>query len=174
MCDVELVAYCQAPHSASDTRGHALPPEVPHPSRRTPVGWRQEVKSAQWLVYICQGGEKASVTGNGHKVAAISFCSADSTQRRKWLEHFCLLLPVIFTQGFTTALFCICVVTSKQKGAVYSTSSETGRYFRGALLAPRIIRCGTNLVTLNIINHQLLMALGLEVNEHNRRKSTTT
>lgn len=36
--DVEVVAHRQAPHSASDTGGDALPPQVPHPSGCAPVG----------------------------------------------------------------------------------------------------------------------------------------
>lgn len=38
VCDVEVVAHRQAPHSASDTGGDALPPQVPHPSGRAPAG----------------------------------------------------------------------------------------------------------------------------------------
>lgn len=38
MCDGEVVAHRQAPHSASDTGGDALPPQVSHPSRCAPIG----------------------------------------------------------------------------------------------------------------------------------------
>lgn len=38
VCDGEVVAHRQAPHSASDTGGDALPPQVSHPSRCAPAG----------------------------------------------------------------------------------------------------------------------------------------
>lgn len=38
VCDVEVVAHRQAPHSASDTGGDALPPQVSHPSGSAPAG----------------------------------------------------------------------------------------------------------------------------------------
>lgn len=37
MCDVEVVAHRQAPHSASDAGGDSLPPQLSHPPGRAPV-----------------------------------------------------------------------------------------------------------------------------------------
>lgn len=38
VCDVEVVAHRQAPHSASNAGRDALPPQVSHPSGCAPVG----------------------------------------------------------------------------------------------------------------------------------------
>lgn len=48
--DGEVVAHRQAPHSASDAGGDALPPQVSHPSGCAPVGWGGGVQRVKRLL----------------------------------------------------------------------------------------------------------------------------
>lgn len=54
MGDVQLVAHGQAPHFAPDAGGHALPPQLPHTPRCTPVppGDRTEGQGSHRAIYI--------------------------------------------------------------------------------------------------------------------------
>lgn len=73
MCDVEIVAHSQAPHSASDAGGDALPPQVSHPSRCAPVGGWACQKLSYFSVCRDERAEawQMSLTANSNQSAAI-------------------------------------------------------------------------------------------------------